>query len=128
MSQTLSLPAVSLSNPSNGSLSNPSKRRVASAVEASVPRGRERERVDSAFGADGLRGRSFSEGWSGALQGNGAGLLSVPFVGFPSVRSVPSAVNSVSGVLSIPIHLTTDYADFTDTNRRSALGCLRCLL
>ena len=45
---------------------------------AAEPLAHARSHREQEIGADGLPSRSFSEGWSGALQGNGAGSLSVP--------------------------------------------------
>ena len=52
------------------------------------------------IGADSLPSRSFSEGWSGALQGNGAGSLSVPSVA--SCKSIGSWRRQRRTTLQLP--------------------------
>jgi hypothetical protein len=46
-----------------------------------------------------------------------------PFCFAASREEIPFPVSSRSRSI-----LTTDHTDFTDANRRTALGCLRCLL
>jgi hypothetical protein len=72
-------------------------------------------------GDDGLPSRSFSEGWSGALQGNGAGLLSDASIA--SCKTIGSWYGAAE-----PLAHARSHGNAVRADRRIALGCLRCLL